>query len=472
MSINIFDPDSLDNLRPHTIFEPFKIKMVEPLAILSARERQRAIEAATYNLFRLRARDVTFDFLTDSGTSAMSANQWADMIRGDESYAGSLSFERFERTIQELTGLPHVIPTHQGRAAETLLMHALVKEGETVAGNTHFDTTRANIQAVGAAALDLPAPVAGDEDVEPFKGDIDIAKLRATLASSDARVSLIIVTITNNSIGGQPVSMRCLKDVHTLSKEFNVPFFIDAARFAENAYFIKKREVGFQDKSPSEIAHQMFSLCDGVLMSAKKDAFGNIGGFLALKDSSLAEEVKRQMVVTEGFPTYGGLAGRDLEALATGLTEILDENYLAYRTRSVAYFGEGLESAGFKMVKPYGGHAVYIDAEKTLPWIPKSSFPGQALSVALYETIGVRSCEVGSVMLGGRDPKTGREFLAPKELVRLAIPRRVYTQSHIDYIIEMATLVRPGMEELRGFEFRYEAPVLRHFTAQFTKLAD
>lgn len=460
-----------EEFRPKTVFEPFKIKMVEPLAQLTADQRAQAIGEASYNVFRLPARAVTFDFLTDSGTSAMSAEQWASMLRGDESYAGSISFERFEKTVQELTGLPIVIPTHQGRAAEMLLMSALLKAGEIVIGNTHFDTTRANIQVAGGIALDLPAEENGDADTIPFKGNIDLKRLEAALKTKSPRVAMVIMTVTNNSIGGQPVSMANLKAVRELTKRHQVPLFIDAARFAENAYFIKTREPGFEGRSPRQVAREMFEQCDGVLMSAKKDAFGNIGGFLAIRDTALADEVKNLMVVTEGFPTYGGLAGRDLEALATGLDEILDEHYLAYRIRSTAYLGDGLSAAGLKLIKPFGGHAVYIDAAKTLPMIPVSLFPGQSLSVALYEKIGIRCCEVGSVMLGSRDPATGKEIPAPKELVRLAIPRRVYTQSHVDYVIEMAHLIRPSLDRLPGYQFTYEAPVLRHFTARFKPVA-
>jgi tryptophanase len=393
-----------------TIFEPFKIKMVEALPMPSADERRMRIREADYNLFRLPAKYVTFDFLTDSGTSAMSSEQWAGMIRGDESYAGSASFERFEKTVQDLTGMPYVIPTHQGRAAEALLMHTLVKPGQVVIGNTHFDTTRANIQDAGAEALDLPHPDAAISDkYSDFKGNIDLEALAKTLQERSPKVAALIMTLTNNSVGGQPVSMSNLRAAKELVSHYNIPLFIDAARFAENAYFVKLREPGYSQKTVVSIVSEAFALADGVLMSSKKDAFGNIGGFLALKDSNLAQEVRCRMVITEGFPTYGGLAGRDLEALAIGLKEVLDENYLAYRIRSTEYLGNGLADAGFKMVLPFGGHAAYIDAGASLPHIPTSKFPGQSLSVALYQELGLRSVEIGSVMLGERDAKTGVE---------------------------------------------------------------
>lgn len=454
-----------------TVFEPFRIKMVEPLPILTQEQRLQAVKEAHYNLFRLPASTVTFDFLTDSGTSAMSSAQWAGMMVGDESYAGSRSYEHFENVIQKLTGLKHVIPTHQGRAAESLLFKALVTPGQIIPGNTHFDTTRANIEEMKAQALDLPCiETKNSSSPHPFKGNIDLEALSQLLKKSAKDVPFVILTVTNNSVGGQPVSLANIRAVRELVKSHGLSLFIDAARFAENAYFIKLREEGQQGRSVREIAHDMFACADGVLMSAKKDGFGNIGGFLALKDDSVAEKIRTLMVITEGFPTYGGLAGRDLEALAIGLEEVLDENYLTYRIRSTDYFSKGLEQAGFVTVRPSGGHAVYIDAGATLPHIPLKHFPGQALSVALYEEMGVRSVEVGSVMLGSRDPKTGEEKPAPKELVRLALPRRVYTQSHIDYILEAAESMKSIMPSLPGYEFTYQAPVLRHFTAKFRKL--
>lgn len=453
------------------IFEPFKIKMVEPLPILNEVQRTLAIKKVDYNLFLLPADQVTFDLLTDSGTSAMSSYQWAGMMIGDESYAGSTSFKKFESVVQNLTGIENIIPTHQGRSAEALLMKALAPKNKLVLGNTHFDTTRANIEAAGAQAVDLPSKESKDSSLmAPFKGDIDLQKLRSTLKESSHNTALIIMTVTNNSIGGQPVSMRNLKEAQKIAHEFKIPLFLDAARFAENCFFIKTREEEYAHYTIEKIAHEMFSLVDGVLMSAKKDAFANIGGFLALRDLHLAKEIRNLMVITEGFPTYGGLAGRDLEALAIGLREIIEEPYLTYRIRSTAYLGEGIEAAGLKVVKPFGGHAVYIDAGTTLSHIEPLQFPGQSLSIFIYEKIGIRSVEVGSVMLGTRDKITGEELPAPKELVRLAIPRRVYTQSHVDYMIEKMKSVATGLKDLRGYSFLYQAPQLRHFTARFKRL--
>jgi len=444
---------------PKTIIEPFKIKTVEPIPSIPAEQRSQLIAEAGFNLFKLHADSVTFDLLTDSGTSAMSARQWAALMMGDESYAGSRSYYAFEAVVADLTGMKHVIPTHQGRSAEALLMHAMVKEGEKVIGNTHFDTTRANIESRQAEAIDLP-----DQENVLFKGNIDLQKLEDTINQTPGKIPLVIMTVTNNAVGGQPVSMDNLQKVKALLASKGIPLFIDAARFAENAFFIKKRETGFEDKSVKQIAQQVFSLADGVLMSAKKDAFGNIGGFLAVQDDALAEEIRSLMVITEGFPTYGGLAGRELEALAVGLQEILEEDYLSYRIRSVEYFGEGIEQAGYAVVKPFGGHAVYLDAASTLPHIPALQFPGQSLSVALYEYIGIRGVEVGSVMLGkGAEP-------APFELVRLAMPRRVYTQSHVDYMIEMMGYLCPTVKDLPGYQFVYEPKVLRHFGATFKRI--
>jgi tyrosine phenol-lyase len=459
--------------RAKTIIEPFRIKSVEPIRLLGAAERARVIHEAGYNLFKVPAQDVTFDLLTDSGTSAMSARQWAGIMIGDESYAGSPSFQRFEKTVQQLTGMENVIPTHQGRSAEFLLMQALrLAKGDMVIGNTHFDTTRANIEHSGAEAVDLPCAETADTQSEaPFKGNISLDGLRKAIERNKARVRLVIITATNNSVGGQPVSMENLRATRRILAPHGIPLFLDSARFAENSFFIRKREAGWQDTPVRDIAREMFACCDGVLMSAKKDAFGNIGGFLAIRDPGLAETVRSLMVITEGFPTYGGLAGRDLEALAIGLEEILDEDYLTYRLRSTEYFGQGIQAAGIQVIRPIGGHAVYIDAGAALPHIPWNQFPGQSLSVALFRYIGIRSVEVGSVMLGSRDPKTGEERPAPQELVRLAIPRRVYTQSHVDYMIEMIGHLALHLEELRGYAFAYQAPVLRHFTARFTPLA-
>lgn len=453
-----------------TIFEPFKIKMVEPIPILTAAERQAAIKTANFNLFTLPADTVTFDFLTDSGTSAMSSAQWAAMFLGDESYAGSTSYQRFQRTIQNLTGLEHVIPTHQGRSAEALLCQALLKPGQRVLGNTQFDTTRANIESAGGISIDLPDPANKNTQAEdPFKGNVDLQALKQELEDRSSEIAFFVMTVTNNSVGGQPVSMENLRTTRQILADYRIPLFIDCARFAENAYFIKTREPGYAAKSIQSIVSEMFSYADGALMSAKKDAFANIGGFLALKDARLAEDVRRRMVITEGFPTYGGLAGRDLEAIATGLDEIQDESYLSYRIKSVDYFGRGLEEAGLKVVKPLGGHAVYIDAKASVPHLAASQFPAQALAVALYETIGLRGVEVGSLMFGHKDEVSGEEIPAPQELVRLAFPRRVYTQSHIDAIIEGAHEMASILDQLPGYRIVEQAKFLRHFTAKLDR---
>lgn len=458
-----FDPEA------RTIFEPFRVKMIEPLPLPSREEREQAIRKANFNLFTLPAEQVTFDFLTDSGTSAMSADQWAAMLIGDESYAGSKSFYRFEAAVQKLTGLEFAIPTHQGRSAEALLAKALVKPGQTVPGNTHFDTTRANIEAAGAVALDLPCLENQESAANfPFKGNVDVERLRVVLR--ETKPPFFVMTVTNNSVGGQPVSMANVIETKKLLASYGVPMVIDAARFAENCYFIQQRESGYANDSVREIAKKLFSYADAVVMSAKKDALVNTGGFIALSDSTLATEIRQLMVLTEGFPTYGGLAGRDMEALAVGLEEILDESYLRYRIRSVEYFGAGIEACGLQVVKPFGGHAVYIDAGKSLPHITSLEYPGQSLSVELYRRIGLRGVEVGSVMLGHRDPVTGKETAAPKELVRLALPRRVYTQSHIDYILEKIKNMKPSLESLKGYRITEQSQFLRHFTAKFAPL--
>ncbi|MCS6838346.1 MAG: tryptophanase [Bdellovibrionaceae bacterium] len=454
-----------------TIIEPFKIKMVEPLPILTSEQRKGFIRECDYNLFFLRSEWVTFDFLTDSGTSSMSAQQWAALMVGDESYAGSKSFYRLEKVVQDLTGFPHIIPVHQGRAAEYLLAKALLKPQQIVIANTHFDTTRANIEMAQATAIDLPIAAAkNSREWHPFKGNMDVEKLNHILSNRGKQVAFVIMTVTNNSVGGQPVSMENLKAVAQICRQHGKLLFIDCARFAENVWFIKTREPGYENRSTRSIAQEMFSLADGTWMSAKKDAFGNIGGFLAVKDAGLAQEIRQLMVVTEGFPTYGGLAGRDLESLAVGLEEVLEEDYLRYRIRSTAYLGEGLKQAGFTVVEPFGGHAIYIDALASIPHLPWYQFPGQSLSVAFYETVGVRSVEVGSIMLGKKDPQSGQQQPALKELLRLAIPRRVYTQSHIDYVIEGAHLVAQQIPALPGYRFIYEPPVLRHFTARFAPI--
>lgn len=456
----------------NTIFEPFKVKVVEPLALTRRPERERYLADAGYNLFKLHADTVTFDFLTDSGTTAMSAAQWSAIMRGDESYAGSRSFFRFERVVKDLTGYRHVIPTHQGRAAERILFGLTVGSDSVVPSNNHFDTTRANIEYDGGEALDLVVEAAADpRDENPFKGNIDLGKLRACLERNAGRVPLAMLTITNNAGGGQPASLDNIRCVSALLNEFEVPFILDACRFAENAWFIKQREPGQQHRTVKEIAQEIFLLADGCTFSGKKDGLVNMGGFLALNDDKLAERVRNLLILTEGFPTYGGCAARDLEALAVGLTEVLDENYLAYREASVRYLADGLEGVGIPTMRPPGGHAVYVDARALLPHILPEQLPGQAFACELYLHGGIRSCEIGSVMFG-REGKDGAFVGAPLELVRLALPRRVYTQSHIDYVIELAGEVAAGAKQLGGMRFTHKPKVLRHFTADFEPLVE
>jgi tyrosine phenol-lyase len=452
---------------PKSIFEPFKVKVVEPLAMTERPQRERYLEDAGYNLFKLHADTVTFDFLTDSGTTAMSAGQWSAIMRGDESYAGSRSFFRFERVVKDLTGYRHIIPTHQGRAAERILFGLTVGEDSVVPNNNHFDTTRANIEYDGGQALDLVVDAATDpRDENPFKGNIDLGKLRRCLERNAGRVPLAMLTITNNAGGGQPASLDNIRCVSALLNEFEVPFILDACRFAENAWFIKQREPGQQDRSVKEIAQEIFLLADGATFSGKKDGLVNMGGFLALNDDKLAERARNLLILTEGFPTYGGCAARDLEALAVGLTEVLDENYLEYREASVRYLADGLEEIGMPTMRPPGGHAVYVDARAFLPHIPAEQFPGQALACELYLHGGIRSCEIGSVMFG-REGKDGSFEGAKLELVRLALPRRVYTQSHIDHVIELAEEVASRADQITGVRMTHCPEVLRHFTARF-----
>ena len=449
-----------------TIIEPFRIHSVEPLRMTTASQRAEAIRDAGYNLFNLRAEDVLIDLLTDSGTGAMSRDQWAAIQHGDESYAGSPSWFRFEAAVKELFPFNHVIPTHQGRAAEKILFTALGGVGKVVPNNTHFDTTRANVEASGAEALDLVIPEGLDASlIHPFKGNMDVAVLEAVLAERGADVPVVMVTVTNNSGGGQPVSLANLRAVSEVCHRYGVPFFLDACRFAENAWFIHEREAGQGDREVTDIVREMASLADGMTMSAKKDPFGNIGGWLALNDDSLAERCRNLLILTEGFPTYGGLAGRDLEALAQGLKEAVHPDYLRYRIRSTAYLGDALDRAGVPVVKPIGGHAVYIDAKSLLAHIDPLQYPGQALSVAMYEMGGIRSVEIGTAMFG-RQPD-GSERPAAMELVRLAVPRRTYTQSHIDYVIEVVTAVAGEASSLPGYRMVYEPAALRHFTARF-----
>ena len=450
-----------------TIIEPFKIKSVEPIYFTTKEERETILKDAFFNPFLIRAEDVMIDLLTDSGTSAMSSAQWAGIMLGDESYAGSNSFFHFENAVRDITGLPIVIPTHQGRAAEKILFSQLGGKGKYILSNTLFDTTRANIEFTGATGVDLLCAEGKIPSVpSPFKGNIDIVALGKFIEEKGAdNIPLCIITVTNNSGGGQPVSMQNIRDARAACLKYGIPLFLDACRFAENAFFIKKRETEFANATVEEIVLEMFSYADGCTMSAKKDAFANIGGFIALRDEKLALECRNLLIITEGFPTYGGLAGRDLEAIAIGLHEVLDEHYLQYRIRSIEYLTEKLIAAGVPVMRPAGGHAVYLDALAFLPHLPPDQYPGQALSCALYKEGGIRSVEIGSLMFGKYD-NAGQLIPAMMELVRLAIPRRVYTQSHIDYVAEMIIQVFKDRESIKGLKIIYEAPTLRHFTAQ------
>ena len=452
-----------------TIIEPFRIKSVEPIRFSTFEERDRTLKEASYNPFMLHADEVLIDLLTDSGTSAMSAKQWAGMMDGDESYAGSKSFFRFERVIRDLTGFKYIIPTHQGRAAERILFSIVGGKGKYIPNNTHFDTTRANVEFSGAEAVDLVCEIGRHpEAIAPFKGDIDVVALEKFIREKGAEnIPLCMITVTNNSGGGQPVSMKNIRDTKRILRKYRIPLFLDACRFAENAYFIKLREKGYSHKSVRQIVKEMFSLADGCTMSAKKDALVNIGGFFAVNDESLATKARNLLIVTEGFPTYGGLAGRDLEAIAQGLEEILDEHYLQYRIRSIEYLGEKLTAAKVPIVQPPGGHAIYLDAKRFAPHIPVWQYPGQSIVCELYRAGGIRSVEIGSVMFGKYDPESKKLISPPMELVRLAIPRRVYTQSHIDYVVEVILDVFHKRERLSGMEIVWEAPMLRHFTARF-----
>ena len=454
-----------------TIIEPFKIKSVEPIHFTTLEERTEILREAGYNPFFIHAEDVLIDLLTDSGTSAMSAKQWAGIMDGDESYAGARSFFRFEKVVKELTGFKYIIPTHQGRAAEKILFSILGGKGKFIPNNSHFDTTRANVEFSGATAVDLPtAEGVRPEVIADFKGNMNIPALEDFIREKGAEnIPVCMITITNNSGGGQPVSMQNIKETKNVVKKYGIPLFLDACRFAENAFFIKKREKGYADKTAKQIAQEMFSYADGCTMSAKKDAIVNMGGFLAMNDEQMASSARNLLIVTEGFPTYGGLAGRDLEAIAQGLDEVLDEHYLTYRLRSVEYLGNKLTEAGVPILQPPGGHAIYIDAKRFLPNIPPHQYPGQAIVSALYTVGGIRSVEIGSVMFGKYD-SAGKHIAPPMELVRLAIPRRVYTQSHIDYVIECVVEVFNNRRKLSGYKIVYEAPQLRHFTARFQPL--
>lgn len=450
-----------------TVIEPFRIKVVEPIKLTTKDERTRRLHEADYNPFRLRAEDVMIDLLTDSGTSAMSAAQWAGIMRGDESYAGARSYYVFRDAVADLFGHKHIIPAHQGRAAERLLSMAVLKEHHVVPGNTHFDTTRANIEHAGSEARDLPIPEAVDLEAQhPFKGNIDLARLEECLRElGPEQVPFVLITVTNNSGGGQPVSMENLRGARALCDRAGVPLLLDAARFAENSWFIKQREEGYADKTPREIAQEMFALADGALMSMKKDAFGNMGGLITLNSDAWAEAVRNLLILTEGFPSYGGLAGRDLEALAIGLEEILHEDYLAYRIASTAYVGRHLAQAGVPLLQPIGGHAVYLDGRRFCDHIPNEAFPSWSLSAALYEHAGIRACEIGNVMFGREQPD-GSWHWPDLDLVRLAIPRRVYTQSHMDYVVEAVTELYELRHAIPGMRFTFRADALAHFTAR------
>jgi len=456
----------------HYPVEPFRIKMVEPIQLISPEERQAAMLRAGYNLFSLRAEEVFVDLLTDSGTGAMSQAQWAAMMQGDESYAGARSYYRLADAMGKIFGFEHFVPTHQGRAAENILAAILVKPGMSVPSNMHFDTTDANIRARGGRPANLVADAAFNPTLQhPFKGNMDVAKLRAFIQTTGAQnIPFGAITITNNAGGGQPVSLENIRAVAATYREFNIPFFIDACRFAENAYFIKLREPGYANKSTLEIVHEIFSLADGAWMSAKKDALVNMGGFLAMRDGDLYQKVCNELILREGFPTYGGLAGRDLDAMATGLWEGLEESYLAYRLGQTGYLGERLLEAGIPMIEPPGGHAIYLDAGRLLPHIPHDIFPGQALAAELYLAGGVRGVEIGSVMFAYPDPDSGEIVYPQLELVRLAIPRRVYTQAHLDYVTDTLISVAKKGPALRGYRITYEPPLLRHFTARFEPL--
>ncbi|PMP95393.1 MAG: tyrosine phenol-lyase [Candidatus Aminicenantes bacterium] len=452
--------------------EPFRIKMVEKIRPTTRRERDIVLREAGYNVFNIPAEKVYIDLLTDSGTSAMSDNQWSGLLIGDESYAGAKNFFHLESVVKNIFCFNHVIPTHQGRAAERILFEALVKKGDFVPNNIHFDTTRANVEIRGAQPVDLVIEEAYNPDSDyPFKGNMDIERLKKFIdKKGPERIPLVMITITNNSGGGQPVSVRNIKEVSQVCKQHGIPLFFDACRFAENAYFIKKREKGYEHKTILEITQEIFSYGQGATMSAKKDALVNIGGFIALDDDLLAEKLKNLLILSEGFPTYGGLAGRDLEAIARGLEEVLEEDYLEYRVNQVAYLGQLLDNAGVPIFKPVGGHAVYLLADRFLPHIPRHQYPGWALTVALYREAGIRAVEIGGVMFAHKDKKTGKEIFPQLELVRLAIPRRVYTGAHLEYVAEAIIDLYKNRDKIRGLRIVRESPHLRHFTVRMEEI--
>jgi len=452
--------------------EPFRIKSVEPIKLLSRAEREEALKRAKFNIFKIKAEEIYVDLLTDSGTGAMSNEQWASLMRGDESYAGARSYYRFEETVKDITGKKFIIPTHQGRVAENVFFSSILKKGDYVPNNTHFDTTRANVMHKGGVAVDLPCPEADSDDELPFKGNIDTHRLENFIAEKGAdRIPVVFMTVTNNSSGGLPVSMSNIKETAEICRRHGILFYFDCARFAENAYFIKRDEPGYEDKSVKEIAQEMFSYVDGALMSAKKDGLANMGGFVALDDEDLQRKIGELLIVIEGFLTYGGMSGRDIDAVATGLQEVLNEDYLAYRVGQMEYFGKIIEQAGAPIVKPTGGHAIFIDAGKFLPHIAPEHYPGQSLTVQMYRVGGIRAVEIGSLMFGGKDPETGKIYNAPRELVRLAVPRRVYTASHLDYVADIIAQISAEKDTLKGYKVTREAKLLRHFTAELEEMS-
>ena len=453
--------------------EPFRIKSVEPIVLLPRPRREQIIRDAKFNVFKIKAEDIYIDLLTDSGTGAMSTAQWAALMLGDESYAGARSFYRFESIIKEITGKAHVIPTHQGRVAENVFFSSLLKKGDYVPNNTHFDTTRANVGHKGGIAIDFPCPEAALDDDIPFKGNMDNHQLERFIEEKGAdNVPVVFMTVTNNSSGGQPVSMANIRETSEICRRHRILFFFDCARYAENCFFIKQFEPGYQDRSIKEIAQEMFSYADGALMSAKKDGLANMGGFVALNDDELARKITELLIVIEGFFTYGGMSGRDMDTVAVGLAEALNEDYLAYRVGQMEYFGKIIEQAGAPIIKPTGGHAIFIDAGKFLPHIPKEQFPGQALTVEMYREGGIRAVEIGSLMFGGHDPVTGEEVEAPRELVRLAVPRRVFTSSHLDYVADIIAKIASRKKTLKGLKVTRQAAYLRHFTVELEEVVE